>query len=254
MFIDTHTHIYLSNFKSDIGSVMERAAAAGIQQCYLPAIDRSVMDDLLALEAAYPGTCHAMAGLHPCSVKDDFEEELSFVREWLDRRQFAAVGEIGLDFHWDLSHRDQQYEAFHRQVGWAAGKGLPVVLHTRKATDECIDVIRQHQDGHLRGVFHCFSGTVEQAEAVIGLGFLLGIGGVLTYKNGGLEPVIRAFGLEHVVLETDAPYLTPVPYRGKRNEPAYIGHVAEALARITGLPLEEVAEVTSRNARALFSR
>lgn len=253
MFIDTHTHIYLANFKADIATVMERAAEAGVRECYLPGIDRSVMDDLLALEAAYPGTCHAMAGLHPCSVKDDFEEELSFVREWLDRRPFAAVGEIGLDFHWDLTYREQQYEAFHRQVEWAGEKGLPVVLHTRKATDECIEVIRAHQDGRLKGVFHCFSGTVEQAEAVIGLGFLLGIGGVLTYKNGGLEPVIRAFGLGHVVLETDAPYLTPVPYRGKRNEPAYIGHVAGALSRITGLSIDDVADVTTRNARALFS-
>lgn len=253
MFIDTHTHIYLANFKADIATVMERAAEAGVRECYLPGIDRSVMDDLLALEAAYPGTCHAMAGLHPCSVKDDFEEELSFVREWLDRRPFAAVGEIGLDFHWDLTYREQQYEAFHRQVEYAGEKGLPVVLHTRKATDECIEVIRAHQDGRLKGVFHCFSGTVEQAEAVIGLGFLLGIGGVLTYKNGGLEPVIRAFGLGHVVLETDAPYLTPVPYRGKRNEPAYIGHVAGALSRITGLSIDEVADVTTRNARALFS-
>lgn len=253
MFIDTHTHIYLANFKADIATVMERAAEAGVRECYLPGIDRSVMDDLLALEAAYPGTCHAMAGLHPCSVKDDFEEELTFVREWLDRRPFAAVGEIGLDFHWDLTYREQQYEAFHRQVEWAGEKGLPVVLHTRKATDECIEVIRAHQDGRLKGVFHCFSGTVEQAEAVIGLGFLLGIGGVLTYKNGGLEPVIRAFGLGHVVLETDAPYLTPVPYRGKRNEPAYIGHVAGALSRITGLSIDDVADVTTRNARALFS-
>jgi TatD DNase family protein len=253
MFIDTHTHIYLDAFRSDIAAVMERASAAGVTDCYLPAIDRSVMGDLLALEAAYPIVCHAMAGLHPCSVKDDFEEELMAVRECLDRRSFSAVGEIGLDFHWDLSHREQQYEAFHRQVDWAVEKGLPVVLHSRKATDECIQVIREHQDGRLRGVFHCFSGTLEQAEAVVGLGFLLGIGGVLTYKNGGLEPVIRALGIGHVVLETDAPYLSPVPHRGKRNEPAHIVHVAEALSRITGLTIEEVAAVTTANARSLFS-
>lgn len=253
MFIDTHTHIYLEEFKTDIAAVLERASAAGVTDCYLPAIDRSVMGDLLALEAAYPVVCHAMAGLHPCYVKDDFEEELLAVREWLDSRSFSAVGEIGLDFHWDLTHREQQYEAFHRQLDWAVEKGLPAVLHSRKATDECIQVVREHQDGRLKGVFHCFSGTVEQAEAVVGLGFLLGIGGVLTYKNGGLEPVIRALGIGHVVLETDAPYLSPVPYRGKRNEPAHIVQVAESLSRITGLSIEEVAAVTTANARSLFS-
>lgn len=254
MYIDTHTHLYLDVFRDDLSAVMDRAVRAGVTDCYLPAIDSATLDDLLALEAAYPGVCHAMIGLHPCSVRDNVGAELELVRGWLKRRPFAAVGEIGLDFHWDLTHQEQQYAAFHTQVAWAREMGLPVVLHSRKSTDECIQVIREHQDGRLRGVFHCFSGTVEQAERIIGLGFILGIGGVLTYRNGGLEPVVRAFGLEHIVLETDAPYLSPVPHRGKRNEPAHLALVAGTLARITGLPVEEVASVTTRNARALFSR
>lgn len=253
LFIDTHNHLYLDAFRPDLDAVLERALQAGVKACYLPAIDAAVMDDLLALEARFPEVCHAMAGLHPCSVKEDYEAELAFVRQWLDCRSFAAVGEIGLDFHWDLTFREQQYAAFHTQVGWAKAAGLPVVLHSRKATDECIEVIRTHQDGQLQGVFHCFSGTVKQAEEVAGLGFYLGIGGVLTYKNGGLEPVIRAIGLDRVVLETDAPYLSPVPFRGQRNEPSHLVLVAEALARITGLSLDEVAEITTRNAKALFS-
>jgi len=253
MYIDTHTHLYLDAFGPDIAEVMDRAVRAGVTACYLPAIDSATMGDLVGLEAAYPAICRAMAGLHPCSVKEDMEAELDRVRGWLERRPFAAIGEIGLDFHWDLTFRAQQYAAFHRQVAWALELGLPVVLHSRKATDECIEVVRAHQDGRLRGVFHCFSGTVEQAARVIDLGFHLGIGGVLTYRNGGLEPVIRAFGLDRVVLETDAPYLSPVPHRGRRNEPAYLVQVAEALARITGLPVAEVAAVTTRNAQALFA-
>ena len=253
MYIDTHTHLYLDAFRTDIGEVMQRASDAGVHAFYLPSIDRSVMEDLLGLERAYPGVCHAMAGLHPCSVKDDYEAELEEVLGWLGRRRFAAVGEIGLDFHWDLSFRDQQYDALHRQLEWAKEFSLPVVLHTRKATDECIQAVREHQDGRLKGVFHCFSGTVEQAAQVIELGFLMGIGGVVTYRNGGLEPVIRAHGLSHVVLETDAPYLSPVPYRGKRNEPAFLAHIAESLASITGMSVEEVAAATSLNAETLFS-
>jgi TatD DNase family protein len=223
-----------------------------VEKFYLPNIDLASIPDMLALEQAYPGVCFPMMGLHPCHVKKDYREQLREMRAWLDKRSFAAIGEIGLDFHWDLTYREQQEEAFQVQMEWAIQFGLPIVIHSRKSMDECIRMVRENQDGRLGGIFHCFSGSVEQARAVVDLGFYMGIGGVVTYKNGGLEPVIREFGLERVVLETDAPYLGPVPHRGKRNEPAYLVHVVAKLAEITGLSPEEVGAVTTRNAEKIF--
>jgi TatD DNase family protein len=249
---DTHCHLYLDDFKEDSLEVIQRAIDEGVGKFYLPNIDLEVIPDMLALESAYPGQCMAMMGLHPCSVKADYKEELAIMREWLDKRKFVAIGEVGLDFFWDTSFEKEQYDAFHIQAQWAKQIGMPLVIHSRKSMDECISLVREHQDGKLTGIFHCFSGSVEQAEEIINLGFYLGIGGVVTYKNGGLEPVIQKLGLDKVVLETDAPYLTPVPFRGKRNEPAYLKYVVEKLALITGKNVEEVAAITSKNAEKIF--
>ena len=252
-WIDTHAHIYLDAFRSDFPGVVDRAVAAGVSKLYLPSIDRSVVSDMLALEEGYPGVCHAMIGLHPCSVAPEtFREELAEVERWLQERAFAGVGEIGLDFHWDTTHAREQSEAFRRQLDWARSYGLPVSIHSRKSTDECISIVREMQDGRLTGVFHCFTGSVEQAREVVDLGLLLGIGGVATYRNGGLEPVVRGLGLDPLVLETDAPYLAPVPHRGKRNEPAYLVHIAQRIAEILEVDLEAVSEATTANAKRLF--
>ena len=250
--VDTHCHLYLDDFKEDSPEVIRRAIDDGVEKFYLPNIDLAVIPDMLSLESAYPGQCLAMMGLHPCSVKANYKEELAVMREWLDKRKFAAIGEVGLDFFWDTSFEKEQYEAFHSQADWALQFELPLVIHSRKSLDECITLVGEHQDGTLTGIFHCFSGSVEQAERIIDLGFYLGIGGVVTYKNGGLDPVIQKIGLEKVVLETDAPYLTPVPFRGKRNEPAYLKYVVEKLAVITGKNVEDVAEITTKNAERVF--
>ena len=251
--VDTHCHLYLDDFKEDSPEVIRRAMDEGVEKFYLPNIDLAVVPDMLALESAYPGQFFAMMGLHPCSVKENYLDELSVMREWLDKRKFAAIGEVGLDFFWDTIFEKEQYEAFHTQADWAVQFGLPLVIHSRKSLDECIALIKEHQTGSLTGIFHCFSGTVEQAEKIIELGFYLGIGGVVTYKNGGLEPVLQKIGLDHVVLETDAPYLTPVPFRGKRNEPAYLKYINEKIAIITGKDTTEVAEITTENALKVFA-
>lgn len=250
--VDTHCHLYLDDFKEDSPEVIRRALDAGVQKFYLPNIDLSVIPDMLALENAYPGKCFAMMGLHPCSVKANYQDELAIMREWLDKRKFAAIGEVGLDFFWDTSFEKEQYDAFHTQAEWAVQFGLPLVIHSRKSLDECIALVSEHQKGSLTGIFHCFSGSAEQAERIIELGFMLGIGGVVTYKNGGLDSVIQKLGIGHVVLETDAPYLTPVPFRGKRNEPAYLRYIVEKIGLITAQHPDEVADITSKNAAKVF--
>jgi TatD DNase family protein len=252
-FIDTHTHLYLRQFDHDREAMLQRAIAAGGQAFFLPNIDSSTIEAMLALESAHSDHCFAMMGIHPSHIKENYREELAIAEEWLNRRAFAAVGETGIDLHWDKTTLPLQVEALNIQMEWAKAKGLPIVLHTRDAMDLVIDLVRNARDERLRGVFHCFNGTVAQAEQIIEMGFYLGIGGVLTYKNGGLEPVIEAFGLSHVVLETDAPYLAPIPHRGKRNESAYTAIVAQRLAELTGLTVEAVGEKTSANARHLFA-
>jgi TatD DNase family protein len=250
--IDTHCHIYLKEFAGDIQEILQRAEKEGVEQFYLPAIDSALAGDMLTLEESYPGRCIAMMGLHPCSVRADYESELKLVEGWLGRRKFAAVGEIGLDFHWDRNFDKEQYAAFRSQIGWALQYDLPIVIHSRESMPECIDVVREEQDGKLRGIFHCWSGSVETAKEIIDLGFCLGIGGVLTYKKSGLAETLKEVSLEHIVLETDAPYLSPVPFRGKRNEPGYLRLVAEALALAKGVEVEEVARVTTANAQKIF--
>ncbi len=251
--IDTHTHLYLKEFASDIDEVISRAMAEGVAKFFLPAIDSTETVAMFELENRFPGRCMAMIGLHPCSVKSDYTHELDKVNALLEKRKFAAIGEAGLDFYWDTSFRAEQYESLEIQAGWALQYSLPLVLHTRNALQETIDVVKKYAGQGLSGIFHCFGGTLEQANAVIDLGFYLGIGGVITYKNSGLANVIKEVSLEHIVLETDAPYLTPVPFRGKRNESSYLKYIVQKIAEIKKMSSEEVAEQTSKNAEKIFS-
>lgn len=250
--IDTHCHLYVEEFRNDVEEVLSNARQAGVERIYLPAIDSTEHEVLLALEAAHPEICIAMMGLHPCYVKENYEEELRKVEDWFSRRKFAAVGEIGLDFYWDRNYDAQQYEAFRRQLELAKQYKVPVSIHSRNATLECIKEVKALQDGGLSGVFHCFSGSYELAKEVVKLGFYLGIGGVVTYKNGGLPEVLKQIPLEHIVLETDAPYLSPVPYRGKRNQPAYLTPITEKLSDIYGVSTETIGAITTANANRLF--
>lgn len=250
--IDTHTHLYLDNYRNDISAVIERARSQGVSRFYLPAIDSSEIESQLTLEQAYPGACLAMMGLHPCSVKENWRDELAIVEEWLNKRPFVAIGEIGLDFYWDRTFTDQQYEAFRQQTQWALDRDLPISIHTRNAMQETIDAVKPFADKGLRGIFHCFSGDEAAARQVIAMGFYLGIGGVVTYKNAGLAEALVNIPLRHMVLETDAPYLTPVPYRGKRNESSYLQYIAEKLADVKNTRVEEVAAITTENAQKIF--
>jgi len=252
--IDTHCHLYSKEFDRDRREAIQRAEREGVEQFYLPMVDSGSRAALLTLEAEYPGVCIGMTGLHPCSVKEDYTTELRLVEEDLSRRTWAAIGEIGLDFYWDRTFECQQNEAFHLQIEWALRYRIPIVIHSRESMAECIKLVREHQRGELKGIFHCFGGDVRSAREIVDLGFLLGIGGVLTYKNSGLTDVLREIPLEHLVLETDAPYLSPVPFRGKRNEPAYLHYVAEKLAEVKGISVEEVARVTTENAQKIFGR
>ena len=254
MMIDTHCHLYLDDFDADRPAIIERANTESVGRFYLPAIDSSIITRMLKMEQDYPGQCFAMMGLHPCSVKENFEEELQIAEQWLARRKFAAVGETGLDFYWDKTFTAQQYTAFRTQVGWAKKYNIPVVIHSRQSTPECIDVIKEMHDTSLTGIFHCFGGSLEEARQITELGFYLGIGGVLTYKNSGLAGVIEKLPLDNIVVETDAPYLTPVPFRGKRNESAYLKYVVQKIAELKNISIEEVAEITTANANKLFDR
>ncbi len=250
--IDTHTHLYLNQFATDINAVIERAQSEGVNKFFFPAIDSEVITDLLLLEDKFPGVCFAMMGLHPCSVKENYLDELKIVGEWLAKRKFAAIGETGLDFFWDKTFIKQQYESFHRQIEWGLQYDLPIVLHTRNAMQESIDVIKGYLSKPLKGIFHCFGGTLQNANDIIDAGFYIGIGGVITYKNSGLAEVIKEIDLRYLVVETDAPYLSPVPFRGKRNEPAYLRYVIEKIAEIKNISSDEVAEITTRNAENIF--
>lgn len=252
--IDTHTHLYVEEFKDDIDSAVQRALAEGVEKFYLPAIDAFENHALLALEEKFPERMFAMAGLHPCSVKENFKEELEKINHQLSQREFAGIGETGLDFYWDTSFAEQQYESLERHAEWALQYKRPLVLHTRNATQEAIDLVKNYKGQGLYGIFHCFSGTLQNAKDIIELGFYLGIGGVLTFKNSGLAEVIKDVDLKYIVLETDAPYLAPVPFRGKRNESSYLKYIVQKLADVKQLPVEEVARQTTENAEFIFSK
>ncbi|MFY0625735.1 MAG: TatD family hydrolase [Reichenbachiella sp.] len=251
-FIETHAHIYSEQFKDDIDDVIERAKERGVEKIYMPNIDHTSIDDMLELENRYPEFCIPMMGLHPCSVKKDFQKELYLVEDWLSKRPFVAVGEMGTDLYWDKTLFDFQKEAFKIQLELALKHNIPLVIHCRDSMNETIEIIEEKGSSQVKGVFHCFNGDESQAKRIIDLGFWLGIGGVATFKNGGMEPVLKSVSLEHMVLETDSPYLAPVPKRGKRNEPSYIELVAEKISSERGMNIADIAEVTSQNALKLF--
>lgn len=252
MFIDTHAHLYDEQFLTDRDAMMQRALYAGVTRIYLPNCDHTTIEPMMSLVAAYPDNCFPMMGLHPVYVKEDFQAELHIARNWLERGGFVAIGEIGLDKYWDQTFLPQQREAFDTQISWALDFHLPIIIHSREATTDCLDMVAARQDGRLSGIFHCFSGTVAEARRVVELGFYLGIGGVATFKKTNLPEIIREVGIGHIVLETDAPYLAPVPYRGKRNESSYIPLVAEAVSNALAMPVSEVAGITTLNAEKVF--
>lgn len=251
-WVDTHAHIYSEEFKADRADVIARAIEAGVTSIYMPNIDHTSIDGMLELEMKYPEHCFPMMGLHPCSVKKDFEKELYIVETWLAKRKFKAVGEMGTDLYWDKTFWEQQQEAFRIQAGWARQYQLPLVIHCRESIDETIALVESMQDGQLKGVFHCFTGTVEQAKRITALGFHLGIGGVSTFKNAGMDKVIPDLDLDNIVLETDSPFLAPVPWRGKRNEPSYIPVIADRVRTLKKITMEELKAITCRNAKRLF--
>jgi TatD DNase family protein len=256
MFVDTHTHLYddrLTEAKQD--EMIRRAFDSGVQKLYMPNCDQHTIPGMLRIAKDFPGQCLPMIGLHPTYIKNDYEEELSIIKSYLGKEPFAAIGEIGLDYYWDKTFVAQQKDAFERQIGWALQHKLPIVIHSREAMTDCIEIVRSKQNGKLRGIFHCFSGTMEEAQQIIDLGFLLGIGGVVTYKsNKALQEIVQTVPLESLVLETDAPYLSPVPFRGKRNESSYLTFVAEKLAELRGISMDEVGQVTTANAKKLFGQ
>jgi TatD DNase family protein len=253
IIIDTHSHIYLPEFDQDREAIIERADKAGIIRILMPAIDSTTHEYMLQVEKHFEGKCIAMMGLHPCSVMEKYDVELDIIEQQLSKKKFVAIGETGLDFYWDVSFKAQQYEVFQRQIGWALQYDIPVVIHSRNSIDECIEMIQKNQNGRLKGVFHCFSGSLEQAKKIMELGFYLGIGGVITFKNSGLDAVMKEAGLSNVILETDAPYLSPAPHRGKRNEPSYLSYVVDKLASVMTASVEDIAKITTANAQKLFS-
>ena len=253
MIIDTHSHIYTPEFDADRANMLARAENEGVNLVLMPAIDNETHLAMFKAEATFPGRCFSMMGLHPCSVKEDYKQELKIVSEYFEKRRFVAVGETGLDFYWDKTFTDEQYESFQFQIELARQYDIPVVIHSRNSIDECIKVVKENQQGNFKGVFHCFSGNERQAKEIIDLGFYLGIGGVITFKNSGLDGVMADVDLKNIVLETDAPYLAPVPFRGKRNECSYLKYVVEKLSEIKNVSKEDVADITTRNAKELFN-
>jgi len=253
-FIDTHTHIYLSDFEQDRRAVVEESIQVGVEKFLLPNVDSSTIGAMLQLVEDYPQNCFPMIGLHPTSVKENVEDELAIVEKLLKEYRFIAIGEIGIDLYWDKTWAQEQEEAFRFQVNLAKKYKLPIVIHSRDSFNALFAVLDQINTPELKGVFHCFTGTEKQAQKIVNeYGFKLGIGGVLTFKNSGLADQIKNIGIEHLILETDAPYLAPAPYRGKRNTPAYIPLIAKKLAEVKEISLEEIAKITTHNAKELFN-
>ena len=251
--IDTHAHLYAKEFKEDIAAVIDQSRSQHVCKVYLPNIDMNSVDAMLALEAKYPAYCAAMMGIHPCHIDANFERQLAQVECWLSQRRFAAIGEIGMDLYRDRTFQAQQAEALAIQLSWAQQYQLPVVIHCRASLDETLTILEKHQDGRLKGIFHCFSGSLQDAERITALGFYLGIGGIVSFKHAGLDRVVAALDLAQLVLETDAPYLAPTPYRGQRNTPAYLHHIATKVAELRNVEVATVAQQTTDNAKKIFS-
>jgi TatD DNase family protein len=251
-FIDTHTHLYASEFDADRTAVVEKAIQNGVTHFFLPNIDIHSIQPMLDLVWSFPNHCFPMMGLHPCSVDQHVEAHLFQIQKWFKKRKFYAIGEIGLDYYWSTDFKAEQIRAFRMQIQWAIQQDLPIVIHSRNSNEDVIAILKEMKHPRLRGIFHCFGGNAAQAAEVVDLGFLLGIGGVLTFKNGGLDKAIEDIPLTHLVLETDAPYLAPVPYRGKRNESFYILEVARKLAELKKVGLNQLAEITTQNAQKVF--
>jgi TatD DNase family protein len=251
-FVDTHAHVYSEQFTNDREAMLQRTFDSNVTRIFMPNVDSHSINGMLALEEHYPQHCYAMMGVHPCSIEANFEKELKIAEEWLTKRKFIAVGEIGLDYYWSMEFVEQQKEAFRIQVNWAKHHRLPIVIHCRDSFQDTVSLLNDMGTENLTGVFHCFTGTLEDAQTAIALGFKLGIGGVSTFKNGGLDKVIPFVDLRHLVLETDSPYLAPVPHRGKRNETSYIPLIAQRVADLQQVSLATVAEVTTQNALELF--
>ncbi len=252
IFTDTHTHLYSEAFDGDRDEVIQNALQKGIKRFFIPAIDSTYTEAMFALEAAYPGHMFLMAGLHPTHVKENYKEELGHVEKLLAQRKFYAVGEIGIDLYWDKSFLKEQQEAFRHQIRLAKKYHLPIVIHCRDAFDEIFEILEEEKGKGLYGIFHCFTGSLEQAERAISYNMKLGIGGVVTFKNGKIDAFLGQVDIKHIVLETDAPYLAPVPYRGKRNESAYLIDVADKLADIYGVDAQELSRVTTKNSIDVF--
>ncbi len=249
---DTHTHLYSEQFNEDREEMVQRAINAGVTRFFVPAIDSSYLNAMLNLEKAFPNNTFLMMGLHPTHVKENVEEELTFVKKWLDKRTFYAVGEIGIDLYWDKTFLKQQQLAFKTQIKWAKEKKLPIVIHCRDAFNEIFEILEEVKDDTLFGIFHCFTGNLEQAKKAISYNMKLGIGGVVTFKNGKIDQFLNQIPLKHIVLETDAPYLAPTPFRGKRNESSYITKVLDKLAEIYTVSPQEIANITTQNSKEIF--
>lgn len=252
--IDTHCHLYAEAFDVDRSDMIHRAIATGVSRMLLPNIDLESIDGMHQLVSEFPALCYPMMGLHPCSVTSGYKATLDHMANLLAQNQYVGIGETGTDLFWDKTFIEEQKDAFKAQISWAKELGLPIVIHSRETLDLNIEIIAEAQDGRLQGIFHCFTGSVEQALRIDALGFKIGIGGVSTFKNGGLDKVLPQIPAAMMVLETDAPYLAPVPYRGKRNESAYLSIIAERLAQILTISTGEVAELTTRNAMAVFEK
>ncbi|HAN49593.1 MAG TPA: hydrolase TatD [Amoebophilaceae bacterium] len=251
-FIDTHAHLYAQAFAAEIDQVVARSRDQHVRKIYMPNIDLGTISGMLALEAKYPDLCAAMMGIHPCYIGRDFQKQLAHVETWLAKRPFAAIGEVGIDLYRDKTYQAQQEEALAIQLNWARQYQLPVVIHCRAGMQTTLHLLEKHQDGNLKGIFHCFSGSLQEAERIIALGFYLGIGGIVTFKNAGLDQIVATIGLDYLVLETDSPYLAPTPHRGQRNEPAHLHHIAAKIAVLKTIDLETVAQVTTANVMDVF--
>ena len=252
MLIDTHSHIYSEDFNDDIEEVLQNAYNNDVKKIVLPNIDSGTIKRLLDLSNSYPHVCYPLMGLHPTSVSNDYREELTVVEYWLDKHKFHGIGEIGIDLYWDRTYIKEQKEVFRYQIKLAKSRKLPIVIHVRESFNEVYQIVKEEQDGSLNGIFHCFAGDNTEAQKIIDLGFLLGIGGVVTYKNSSLCHILQNVNVNNLVLETDAPYLAPEPKRGRRNESAYLVYVAQKLSEVYQLSFKEIAEITTANARKMF--